>query len=151
MPAAKRPVQADADEAHRARLQQAGLRVTAARLLVLRTMAPAQQALSHADIEAALPEPLDRVTLYRTLDSLVEARLLARSVGADRIGRFARFSGDGHHDAHPHFHCDDCGRVYCLPGRRPRAPAVPAGFAVEAVDVQVHGHCPACKGAPPRA
>ncbi len=149
MPAAKRRAEAavEAEEQHRGQLQAAGLRVTAARLLVLRTMQAARNALSHADLEAALPEPMDRVTLYRTLDSLVEAHLLARSVGPDRIGRFTLFSGDGQHDAHPHFHCDDCGRVYCLPGRRPRPPAVPAGFDVEGVDLQVHGHCPSCKAA----
>lgn len=135
---------ADREARYRRLLAGAGLRVTPARLLVLQTMEVAQAALSHADIEALLPEPLDRVTLYRTLDSCAEAGLLARSVGADRIGRFALLGAEGRHDRHPHFHCDDCGRVYCLPGRQPRPPAVPEGFAIEGVDMHVHGHCPSC-------
>lgn len=147
MPAAKHAraeAAADREARHRRLLADAGLRVTSARLLVLQTLEAARTALSHADIESLLPEPLDRVTLYRTLDSCVEAGLLARTVGTDRISRFALLGADGQHDRHPHFHCDDCGRVYCLPGRAPRAPAVPEGFAVEGVDMHVHGHCPSC-------
>ncbi|MEF7612750.1 Fur family transcriptional regulator [Aquincola sp. MAHUQ-54] len=136
-------------EAHRQQLADAGLRVTAARLAVLEAVESAQAAVSHADIEAALAEPLDRVTLYRTLDSCVEAGLLTKSVGSDRVSRFALLSPNGgDHAEHAHFHCDDCGRVYCLPSRPPRPPAVPDGFAVEGVDLHVHGHCAACQPAP---
>jgi len=41
------------------------------------------------DIEAKMPAGIDRVTLYRRLDALAEAGLLARSVGADRVGRYS--------------------------------------------------------------
>lgn len=139
-------------DAHRQRLVDAGMRVTAARLAVMDAVETAQAAVSHADIEAALPEPLDRVTLYRTLDALVGAGLFAKQVGADRVSRFALLGSTAQgHDEHAHFHCDDCGKVYCLPTRTPRVPAVPEGFEVEGVDLHVHGHCAACKPARARA
>lgn len=132
-------------EAHRQRLTEAGLRVTAARLAVLEAVSTAQAALSHADIDASLPEPLDRVTLYRTLDALVEAGFLARQVGADRVSRFSLLAEAAQaHGEHAHFHCDECGKVYCLPTRTPRVPPVPDGFAVDSIDLHVHGHCAAC-------
>ncbi|WP_157039562.1 Fur family transcriptional regulator [Aquincola tertiaricarbonis] len=135
--------------AYRQRLAEAGMRVTAARLSVMDMVESARAALSHADIEAALPEPLDRVTLYRTLDALVEAGFLSRQVGADRVSRFAAMGASTQaHDEHAHFHCDDCGKVYCLPARTPRVPSVPEGFEVEGVDLHVHGHCAACKPRP---
>lgn len=136
---------AGSDEARRQRLASVGLRVTGNRLAVLRVVEQAPIALSHADVESALPEAIDPVTLYRTLDSFVEAGLLSVTVGADRVRRFSPLGGDpgGHHE-HLHFHCDDCGKVFCLPTKPPRAPSVPQGFQVEGVDLYVHGHCSTC-------
>lgn len=143
---AKTPSAADSgDTQRRERLTGVGLRVTANRLAVLQLIEQAPIALSHADLEAALPHGFDRVTLYRTLDSFVEAGLLSASVGADRVRRFSPLTGDpaGHHE-HLHFHCDDCGRVFCLPAKPPRRPSVPEGFQVEGADLYVHGHCADC-------
>lgn len=140
------------DDSRRERLAAVGLRVTANRLAVLELVERAPVALSHADLEAALPDTFDRVTLYRTLDSFVEAGLLSATVGADRIRRFSALAGDpaGHHE-HLHFHCDDCGRVFCLPAKPPRRPSVPDGFQVEGADLYVHGHCADCTPAKPAA
>ena len=144
-PTAKKSASVQARERREAQLVQMGLRITAHRLAVMAVMEAAQGAMSHADVETALAEPIDRVTLYRTLDSFVDAGWLAKSVGADRQNRFALRQGEGadHHD-HAHFQCDDCGRVYCLAVKAPRRLAVPAGFAVEGVDLQLHGHCADC-------
>jgi Fur family ferric uptake transcriptional regulator len=125
-----------------------GLRRTAARLAVLQALADARHAVSHAELEVALPGPVDRVTLYRVLDSLVDAGLATRHVGGDRTSRFSLADG-GDHGAHSHFHCDDCGRVFCMPFKPPRKPAVPPGFALEGADLRLHGHCPDCTGAAP--
>lgn len=141
-----------ADAAHRERLAAVGLRVTGNRLAVLQLIERAPIALSHTDLEAALPGAIDRVTLYRTLETFVEAGLLSATVGADRVRRFSALTGDpaGHHE-HLHFHCDDCGRVYCLPAKPPRRPSVPEGFQVESADLYVHGHCADCAPTKPAA
>jgi Fur family transcriptional regulator, ferric uptake regulator len=138
-------VSSPVDASRRERLAAAGLRATPNRLAVLEVMERAPVAVSHADLEAVLPAGFDRVTLYRTLDSFVEAGLLSAVVGVDRVRRFAVLKGDpaGHHD-HLHFHCDDCGRVFCLPAKPPRRPSVPEGFQVEGADLYVHGHCADC-------
>jgi len=132
-------------QSRRERLSALGLRVTPNRLAVLETIETAQTALSHADLEAALPGAIDSVTLYRTLESFVEVGLLSKAVGADRVSRFALLQGAaGSHHEHAHFHCDSCGRVYCLPSKPPRQPQVPEGFAVAAVDLSVYGYCADC-------
>jgi len=134
-----------ARDRRKAQLAQLGLRVTANRLAVLALLESASHAMSHADIEAALPVAIDRVTLYRTLDSFVDAGLLTKSVGADRQNRFALRHGEAsNHHQHAHFQCDDCGRVYCLAVQAPSDLMVPAGFEVEVVELQVHGHCADC-------
>lgn len=132
-------------EARRGRISSLGLRVTPKRLAVLEVIEAAQSALTHADLEAALPTAIDAVTLYRTLESFVEVGLLSKAVGADRVSRFALLQGEGgNHHEHAHFHCDSCGRVYCLPAKQPRQPQVPEGFEVAAVDLNVHGNCADC-------
>jgi Fur family ferric uptake transcriptional regulator len=132
----------------RERITAAKLRVTPNRLAVLALIDAAQMALSHADIEAALPTPIDAVTLYRTLESFVEVGLLSKAIGPDRVSRFAMLQGAAaNHHEHAHFHCDSCGRVYCLPAKAPRQPQVPEGFAVVAVDLSVHGNCADCQSA----
>jgi len=125
------------------RLAARGLRRTTARLLVLQALADASAAVSHAELEARLPAGTDRVTLYRVLDSLVDAGLAMRHVGDDRTGRFSLVDGTDH-AVHSHFHCDDCGRVFCMPTGPPRQPSLPVGFALEGVDLRFHGHCPDC-------
>lgn len=131
-------------------LVRAQLRRTPARLALLQVLSDATRAMSHADVEAALASPIDRVTLYRSLDSFVEAGLLHKQVGADRISRFALVDGVDH-EAHAHFHCDDCGSLYCLPQKPPRVAHLPEGFAAEGAMLQIHGRCPQCAGAPAAA
>ena len=125
------------------RLLAAGVRVTYARVQVLEVLSKVSRAVSHADIEALFPVPLDKVTLYRTLDRLIEAKLIHKAVGDDRITRFGPLDDSQHHQ-HAHFHCDDCGMVYCLDMKVPKNLKVPEGFGVESMDVSVHGHCSNC-------
>jgi len=124
-------------------LTEAGLRVTAARINVLKLMAQTTDWQTHNDIEVRMPAGTDRVTLYRTLDALADTGLLTRSVGADRVGRYALAVG-GYHRLHAHFHCAECGRVFCLPMPTPQETSVPGGFTVQSVDLSVRGQCNRC-------
>lgn len=131
-------------------LTSAGLRATPARLAALSVLQTSPHAMSHADIEAGLSEPLDRVTLYRTLESFVDAGLATRTVGSDRVSRFAWVDNAVDHHAHAHFECDDCGRTFCLPAPapKPKPSLVPQGFAVTSAELSFHGHCPDCQAKP---
>src|SRR5690348_1070891 len=63
----------------RARIREAGLRCTAARLAVLGVLSRAARPLSHADCAAKLDSAgFDRTTVYRNLVELAEAALVAR-------------------------------------------------------------------------
>lgn len=102
-------------------LRGAGLRVTEVRLGVVRALAKSQAAgrtLLAADVAAALPSA-DRVTVYRTLNTLVEAGIAHRVDPGDRIFRFgltdhAHCSAEHHDHEHPHLVCESCGVVQCL-------------------------------------
>ena len=129
-------------------LRAVGIKVTRGRVRVLDALQAARQPLCHAELEAQLGVeagmPLDRVTLYRILDSLVASGLALRAV--DARGRF-RFSATGtqhQHEGHVHFRCTDCGGVFCLKAVPPPPPKLPRGFQLAEVELDVRGTCANC-------
>src|SRR3972149_5374774 len=97
----------------RERIGGTGARMTVPRVQVLAALLAANRVLSHHDIEDMLGAArLDRVTLYRVLDWLVEAGLAHRIAGPDRVWRFS-VTGEAH-ETHAHFQCTRCGKVLCL-------------------------------------
>ena len=101
-------------------LRQAKLRVTQARLDILATLGESSVALDANEVAERLkPTPSDRVTVYRSLASFVEAGLVHRIDPGDRRFRFSLTdhsdcTHDHHVHEHPHLICDSCGNVECL-------------------------------------
>ncbi|MCP5268002.1 MAG: transcriptional repressor [Zoogloeaceae bacterium] len=126
------------------RIRAAGARATPARIRVLELLTAAASPQSHHEIELALgADSLDRVTLYRVLDWLVEAGLAVKHVDERRVWRFALASG-GEHGGHAHFRCDCCSRVYCLDVPAPQPPDLPRGFTLARAELDLTGRCAVC-------
>lgn len=126
-------------------------RVTAPRVRVLAELLAAGQPLTHQDVQRRVggdthADPVDRVTVYRVLDWLVEAGLAHRVAGPDRVFRFS--AQDLGHGAHGHFRCTDCGRMFCIAGAAGAArllrSILPAGFTGETIELTVSGRCAQC-------
>jgi Fur family ferric uptake transcriptional regulator len=125
-------------------------RVTPARARVLAALLDAPRALTHCELERQLGEAdtLDRVTLYRVLEWLVEQGLAHKIAGEDRVWRFNSSAGETPKEAHrhAHFRCLRCGQVYCLEGANTEFPLdLPTGFLAEGVELTVTGRCPECR------
>lgn len=148
-------------------LRAAGLRVTQVRVAVMESLARTRVAMSAADVIEALEtshlvsrdeggragggvsasrkrEPVDKVTVYRTLNALVDANLAHKIDPGDRVFRYsltdhARCTGEHHDHEHPHVICERCGVVECLDDAevliRPRSGAHRDGAAGKG-----HGH-----------
>jgi Fur family ferric uptake transcriptional regulator len=156
----KRP-QVDLEQS-KARLRSAGLRATPIRLEVLTVLEASRSPLDAQDVAERLKtQNADRVTVYRTLNSFVEAGLAHRLDPGDRIFRFGLVQpaatatsepaapSTGH--AHPHFVCDECGTVECLNDsevtvqtRAPTAGKKTPTFRVKQHEVLLHGTCGEC-------
>ncbi|CAG1009248.1 hypothetical protein BURK1_03635 [Burkholderiales bacterium] len=126
-----------------------GARATRARIRALGVLLAAREALTHHGIERRLKHgrDVDRVTLYRVLEWLVEQGLAHKVAGDDRVWRYsAAGHGKGPAGGHPHAHfeCSDCGRVVCLENAPVPAIALPRGFRRREVEVTVKGRCGAC-------
>lgn len=85
----------------------------------------------------------NRVTIYRALQTFLEASIVHRIVTEDRTWRFAvsRCGHRGH--CHPHFSCRNCSRVECLNGVS-IPPVRLQGHRVDAQAMYLWGLCPAC-------
>ena len=134
---------------HEARklLHESALRATAPRLAVLRVLAEAPGPLSHTEVLDRLGETTwDPSTIYRNLVKLREAGVapvVSRAEGIDRYA-LAQAQGDGHR--HPHFICEDCGRVACLPAELLASMSMEGPWAASIRDaaVELRGACPDC-------
>ena len=56
---------------------------------------------------------INRVTVYRILDLLVDHGLLERISTGGRAFYYGLAPSD-HHPSHPHFYCKSCGQMDCL-------------------------------------
>jgi Fur family transcriptional regulator, ferric uptake regulator len=116
----------DAEALAAAQLRTKAVRSTAARVKVLAALLGARCACSHQEMQESFAA-MDRVTLYRALDCLIEAGLAHKIAGDDRVFRYS--AGPEHGSAqqtplaagnskpqhqHGHFKCTRCAKVFCL-------------------------------------
>jgi Fur family transcriptional regulator, ferric uptake regulator len=131
-------------------LRTAGLRRTPVRVGVIESLRAADRPSTVHDLLARLPSGTDAVTVYRTLKTLMDHKLVRRIRGEDRSWLFeSAESGAKQTHTHPHFVCDTCGTVECLPEeavakRTPVLPKLARGYEVTKEEITLHGVCPKC-------
>lgn len=103
-----------------AHLKHFGLPPTAHREEVVRALAAGRGPQTPQDLLEALAGRMNRVTLYRILDLLVQHGVATRHNAGERAFRYC-LAGGGPHGGlqagklgHAHFHCTSCGRTTCL-------------------------------------
>lgn len=127
-------------------LDNAGLRPTKARLVLLKLFFQSEHPLLHREIEEQIEEQsINRVTIYRTLHSFEEAGIVYRVETDERVWRFALCTCKSHTHTHSHFTCNECGVVISL-DHEP-APPIPDslhGFQIDQRGITMKGRCPQC-------
>ena len=146
----KRGVFSERMEELKRALREGGLRATSSRALVLACLQDADGPLAHGEVCDRLePHGYDRATIYRNLVDLTNAGLALRSDFGDHLWRFELARGEAHDPtAHPHFVCQECGDVSCLPDDAIAVKAkrgAPKALARKKVEIQVRGLCNACE------
>lgn len=132
-------------------LKRSKLRRTPVRAGVLEVLARALRPLGAVEILEKLPPHTDAVTVYRTLNTFTQKAVLHRVRGEDRVWRYAL--GDPHEaeaHQHPHFVCEECGKVECLkdseiPSNFVSSLDVQGRYTVRYPEVVLHGLCPRCQ------
>ena len=96
-------------------LASSGLETTPNRVRVLEIVGNNGYPLSAGDIYKTLARssPINRVTVYRILDLLVDQRIVERLSTGGRAAYYGLAPNDNHRP-HPHFYCKNCGQMDCL-------------------------------------
>ncbi|MBQ0050178.1 MAG: transcriptional repressor [Bacteroidales bacterium] len=127
------------------KLTDAGIRLTAIRLLVYRTIyEKMQNAFSLSDVMQLLPYA-DNSSVFRTLSLFAEHHLLhliddgsgKQKYCVCRCGKFTC--------QHVHLSCTRCGETICLKESPIPKVDVPQGYVVEETELIIKGICPKCQ------
>ncbi len=130
-------------------LRSVGLDVTVNRVHVLEAIGSNNYPLTAMDVFNIVDrtQPINRVTVYRILDVLVEKKVLERL----NVGSRAAYYGlapNEHHAPHPHFYCTHCGQMDCLNSEsiNINTEKLRKTFAgeIKKIEVRVDGICKNC-------
>lgn len=127
-------------------LKAARLYCTEARMATLSVLAKAGGPLSHDEIAQRLGrERFNKVTIYRTLGSLLDVGLVHKAFVDKRACYFELADNCTESQCHPHLTCTSCGNTYCLTGiSLPMVKSPQKGFVIRRQKVRLEGLCPMC-------
>jgi Fur family ferric uptake transcriptional regulator len=121
------------------------LRKTKSVKTLLAVFEHAENAFSVVDLVERFSSEMNKTTVYRILERLVEDGVLHSFQDQKGLKWYARCQGcsSGHHeDLHPHFQCKDCGKVECL-NEAVAIPRIPK-YKVESAEFLLVGQCEDC-------
>jgi Fur family ferric uptake transcriptional regulator len=134
------------DDKARAMLKKARLYCTEARITILKVLMEAARPLRQDQVaEQVTRRTLNKVTIYRTLESLAAVGLVHRAFTQNRAWHFELADHCTEKQCHPHFTCTNCGVTHCLTDISvPIARIAGKGFVISRQQVRLEGLCPAC-------
>lgn len=128
-------------------LLNAGVRITAVRLMIYKTIRQHfSNPFSLADVEALLPT-VDRSTLFRNLNTLTQGGLLHAVDDGTNAQKYCICHCENHHQhtGHVHITCTQCHHTYCLTTVEIPPVPLPAGFLPQEHEYIVKGVCRQCR------
>jgi len=130
----------------RSMLKAAKLYCTKVRVAILEVFMKADEPLSQEQISRRLGKKhFDKVTIYRTLESLLKVGLVHKAFIEKRASHFELAHNCTESQCHPHFTCTNCGSTHCLTEiSLPMAQSPHKGFIIHRQQVRFEGLCPAC-------
>jgi Fur family ferric uptake transcriptional regulator len=127
----------------------ADIKVTPNRVRVLEVVGNNRFPLSASDIYKILERSstVNRVTVYRILDLLVESGVVERISTGGRAFYYGLAPND-YHKPHPHFYCKNCGQMDCLNPESIVVDTEPLWKTypgrIDKVEVRIDGICKNC-------
>lgn len=128
-------------------LRDRSLKATPIRVELLTLLGKQDSALPYSEIQKQL-KGFDRVTIYRTINALMEAGILHKASQSEGETYYALCasgcSGSCHRHEHIHFKCTLCKEVSCVNIKHPIDISIP-NHSIQEVSVEVSGICPKCQ------
>ena len=125
-------------------LKNNGLKRTEQRIAILKALSEKGEPMTENEIKAEMPEHYDRITLYRTIQTLLSSNIIHR-ITVDNISMKYALSNNSCVN-HIHFYCNKCHKVSCLGEIPINLIVVPDTYKTEECEVLVKGICDKCRG-----
>ena len=125
-------------------LRNKGLKKTAQRIMLINILQKKNIALAENDIRSEMGELYDRITFYRTIQTLIDATLIHRIVVDNKVVKYALGDVASESKNHSHFFCKKCHSVTCLENILAVEYHLPNGYQAEENEVLIKGVCGKC-------
>lgn len=113
--------------------------------LILSIFENSTEAISVVDLITKFKGDMNKTTVYRILERLESEGAIHSFLGANGLTWYAKCqqcNAHHHNDIHPHFQCEDCGKVECLEINIP-IPTVDNKI-IQSANVLLKGQCADC-------
>ncbi len=129
------------------KLHHKGIKPTANRILVYKTLAMLDHPASLADIESRQLQ-MDKSSIFRVLTLFHEHDVVHAFEDGRGILNYELCHSDGacaKNDNHVHFYCESCQRSFCLNDIQLHDILLPEGFHAHSLSFVVKGECAECR------
>ena len=127
-------------------LESHDIKPTANRIVVVKTLAAAQQPLTLSELEYKILS-IDKSGIFRALTLFRAQHLVHVIEGGSEGVKYELCHSHDHEqddDQHPHFFCEECQQTYCLEDMSLPVINLPEGFEASSVNLMLRGICPHC-------
>ncbi|MFT4667488.1 MAG: Fur family ferric uptake transcriptional regulator [Polaribacter sp.] len=135
------------DQYFKGLLNSRGLKATGHRLKLLVSMEAYTSAMPYSTIQESM-KSIDRVTLYRTLETLINQGIIHQALRENNEVYYAicgkKCSENNHHHDHIHFKCTGCNSVTCHELSNNIKISIP-DCEIHNVSIHVKGICKSCR------
>ena len=129
------------------RLESKGIRLTANRILVMKTLMGEQNPQSLSNLERKMVS-MDKSSIFRTLTLFLEHDVVHAFEDGRGVLCYELCEEKGacdHHDGHIHFYCESCQRSFCMEDIHIPSFELPEGFYPHSISFVIKGECPDCR------
>lgn len=129
------------------RLESKGIRPTANRILVMKTLMGEQNPQSLSNLERKMVS-MDKSSIFRTLTLFLEHDVVHVFEDGRGVLCYELCEEKGacdHHDGHIHFYCESCQRSFCMEDIHIPSFELPEGFYPHSISFVIKGECPDCR------
>lgn len=129
------------------RLESKGIRPTANRILVMKTLMGEQNPQSLSNLERKMVS-MDKSSIFRTLNLFLEHDVVHAFEDGRGVLCYELCEEKGacdHHDGHIHFYCESCQRSFCMEDIHIPSFELPEGFYPHSISFVIKGECPDCR------
>ena len=129
------------------RLESKGIRPTANRILVMKTLMGEQNPQSLSNLERKMVS-MDKSSIFRTLTLFLEHDVVHAFEDGRGVLCYELCEEKGacdHHDGHIHLYCESCQRSFCMEDIHIPSFELPEGFYPHSISFVIKGECPDCR------